>query len=175
MDEELSVLFSEEQIKLRIQELAQKINNDYKDSDIVMICILKGAVYFACDLSRRINNNVTLEFIKITSYTGTETNKEPRIDYDLKSSIEGKDVLIVEDILDTGCTLDFLVKILKLKNPKSIKICTLLDKDIERDFSLKPDYVGFKIDNYFVLGYGLDYNEEYRNLPNICYKKTKRL
>ncbi len=175
MDDELEILLTEEQIKNRINELAIEINKDYGNNDIVMICILKGAVYFACDLSRKIKNNVILEFMKITSYNGTESNKEPRIDYDLKTSIEGKDVLIVEDILDTGYTLDFLKKVLKLKNPNSVKICTLLEKNIERDFDFKPDYVGFKIDDYFVLGYGLDYNEIYRNKPDICYKKIKRL
>lgn len=169
--ENLNVLIKEEEIKEKIEELANTISNDYKNEEIILVCVLKGAVYFATDLSRKIkNNNVILDFIKVSSYgSGTETSGKVDFQLDLSQNIENKNVIIVEDIIDSGITLNYLYDYFMNKNPKSLKICTLLDKTERRVKNVKVDYIGFEIENKFVVGYGLDYDEKYRNLPYVGY------
>lgn len=168
--EKIKVLIDEAKLNQRIQELADEISNDYKNKDITFICILKGSVYFTTELSKRIKNNVKLEFIRVSSYgVSMESSGQIELRLDLRESLEGKDVIIVEDIIDTGRTLAFLKEHLKAKKPNSVKICTLLDKKERRVCDINSDYVAFDIPDKFVVGYGLDYNENYRNLPYIGY------
>ena len=162
------VLLSEEQIQKRIDELAEQINNDYSGKSIVMIGILRGAVMFFTDLAKRLTIPVKMDFMAVSSYNGgTRTSGVVRLVHDLAENIEGKDVLIVEDIVDSGLTLSYLVNNLTLRKPNSIKICCLLDKPYQRTRDIETNYVGFEIANEFVVGYGLDYNEYYRNLPYV--------
>lgn len=171
MLDKIEVLIDEEKLSKRIEELAIQISNDYKGEDIVLVCILKGAVYFAVDLSKKISNSeVVLDFMKVSSYgSGTESSGQVELKVDLSSDIEGKNVIIVEDILDTGYTLNYLYDYLKSKNPKTLKICVLLDKKERREKDIKVDYTGFEIENKFIVGYGLDYEDKYRNLPYVGY------
>lgn len=171
MLDKIKVLIDEEKLNKRIEELAIQISNDYKGEDIVLVCILKGAVYFAVDLSKKITNSeVVLDFMKVSSYgSSTQSSGKVELKVDLSSDIEGKNVIIVEDILDTGYTLDYLYNYLKSKNPRTLKICVLLDKKERREKDIKVDYAGFEIENKFIVGYGLDYDEKYRNLPYIGY------
>ena len=168
--DKLKVLIDEKALQEKIQELAQEIMKDYEEKDITFICILKGSAVFAVDLAKKIKNNVRFEFIRVSSYgdstvsSGTVTMK-----LDLQDSIEGKDVIVIEDIVDTGRTLSYLRDYLKDKNPASLKICTLLDKKERREFEIEPDYTAFVIPDKFVVGFGLDYNEQYRNLPFVGY------
>lgn len=162
----IEILFTEEEIQKRIKELAKKISNDYKDKEINLICTLKGAIYFTCDLSKNIDKTVKIDFLKVKSYLGKNSGVV-ELKSDLLPDIKGKDIIIVEDIIDTGKTLSFLKEYLEEKKPKSIKICTLLDKPSRRVVELKADYVGFEIEDEFVIGYGLDFDEEYRNLKYI--------
>ena len=160
------IYISEEKIKQRIVELGNQITKDYADKSLLMICILKGAVIFMSDLMREIKIPVAIDFMTVSSYkNSTSSSGEVDIVNDLSRSIEGLDVLIVEDIIDSGMTLSKLV--LKKRNPLSIKICTLLDKPERRKTELNADYVGFRIKNKFIVGYGLDYAEKYRNLKYI--------
>ena len=167
----LKVLIDEKNIKNKIKELSDQISNDYKNQEIVLVCILKGAVYFATDLSIEIKENpVVLDFIKVSSYgRGTETSGKLNFQLDLSENIENRNVIIVEDIIDSGITLNYLYEYLNKKKPKSLRICTLLDKPERRIKQVKVDYVGFKIENKFVVGYGMDYDEKYRNLRYIGY------
>lgn len=168
--EDIKVLISEEKIQEKIREIAQQIENDYKGKDITLICILKGSTFFTVDLAKRINSNLKIEFIQVSSYgTGTVSSGNIELRLDLKESIEGKDVIVVEDIIDTGRTLSYLIQHLKTRNPASLKLCTLLDKPERRQYDVNVDYVGFEIPDKFVVGYGLDYNELHRNLPYIGY------
>ena len=162
----IEVLFTEEEIQKRIKELANQISKDYKDKEINLICTLKGAIYFTCDLSKNIDKTVKIDFLKVKSYLGKNSGVV-ELKSDLLPDIKGKDIIIVEDIIDTGKTLSFLKEYLEEKKPKSIKICTLLDKPSRRVVELKADYVGFEIEDEFVIGYGLDFDEEYRNLKYI--------
>ena len=155
MSEKIRVLLSEEEVDARIQEVADVINKDYEGKDVHMICVLKGGVFFMCELAKRITRPVTLDFMSVSSY-GDDT----------KSS-GGKDVLIVEDIIDSGRTLSYLLRILKGRHPASIKLCTLLDKPERRGTDVEVDYCCFNIPDEFVVGYGLDYAQKYRNLPYI--------
>jgi hypoxanthine phosphoribosyltransferase len=166
---EIKTLISEEEIQTRIKELAKQIDSDYNNEEIVIVCILKGAVFFAIDLAKRINLPVIIDFMKVSSYEGTESTKEIKFKLDISTDIKNKNVIIVEDIIDTGRTLTFLKNYLNEKQPKSLKICTLLDKKERREFELTPDYVCFDILDKFVIGYGLDYDEKYRDLPYIGY------
>lgn len=162
------IYISEEKIKQRIVELGNQITKDYADKSLLMICILKGAVIFMSDLMREIKIPVAIDFMTVSSYkNSTSSSGEVDIVNDLSRSIEGLDVLIVEDIIDSGMTLSKLVPMLKKRNPLSIKICTLLDKPERRKTELNADYVGFRIKNKFIVGYGLDYAEKYRNLKYI--------
>lgn len=167
--ENINVLINSARIEKRIDEMAKEIEKDYEGKEIVFLGILRGSVPFMWELAKRIKNNVIFEFIEVSSYKGTESTGEVVLHKDVKDSIEGKDVIIIEDIVDTGRTLDFLLKLLKDKNPNSIKIATLLSKPSRRVIELNVDYIGFKIDDVFVVGYGLDYDQNLRNLPYVGY------
>ncbi len=162
------VLISEEELSKIVKELGAKISEDYKDKNLLLVSILKGSVTFMADLMREINIACNIDFMAVSSYgSGTKSSGVVKIIKDLDSSIEGKDLLIVEDILDSGRTLNYIKEILLARNPKSIRICTLFDKPERRDVDLYADYIGSKVPNEFIVGYGLDYNEYYRNLPYI--------
>ena len=168
MSEKIRVLLSEEEVDSRIREIAAKISRDYAGKEIHLICVLKGGVFFTCELAKRITVPVTLDFMSVSSYgNGTTSSGAVRIVKDLDEPLEGKDVLIVEDIIDSGNTLHYLVEILYKRRPNSIKICTLLDKPERRVKDVKVDYCCFNIPDEFVVGYGLDYAQKYRNLPFI--------
>ena len=163
----INVLISETKIEKRLNELAKQIMKDYGEEDLVFVGVLKGAATFMIELAKRIKNSVEFEFIQAKSYEGTESTGKIEITQDLSGSIEGKNVIIIEDIIDTGRTLEYLMRYLTFHNPKSIKLCTLLSKPSRRLIDLKVDYVGFSIPDEFVIGFGLDYNQKYRNLPYI--------
>ena len=168
MAEHINVMLSEEEINSRIAELGEQISRDYEGKEIFLICILKGASFFACELAKRITVPVNIDFMKVSSYGGgTVSSGQVSIKMDVSESIAGKDVLIVEDIIDSGNTLNLLPKILMERGPKSIRLCALLDKPDRRVIDVKVDYTGFQIPDEFVVGYGLDYNQMYRNLPYI--------
>ena len=168
MAEHINVMLSEEGINSRIAELGEQISRDYEGKEIFLICILKGASFFACELAKRITVPVNIDFMKVSSYGGgTVSSGQVSIKMDVSESIAGKDVLIVEDIIDSGNTLNLLPKILMERGPKSIRLCALLDKPDRREVDVKMNYVGFRIPDKFVVGYGLDYDQRYRNLPYI--------
>lgn len=174
MDVLESILISEEQIQQRVRELAQQINKDYAGKTVHLLCILKGGLMFLTDLAKHLTMPVTFDFIAISSYgDATKSSGVVRITKDLEQSIEGKHVIIVEDIIDTGLTLSYLVKNLESRNPASVKICTLLDKPENRDVEIPVDYVGFQVPNLFLVGYGLDFQELYRNIPYIFVLKPE--
>ena len=162
------VLLSEEQLSQKIAELGEEISKDYQGKEIVAICVLKGAILFMADLARAVKVPMALDFMAVSSYgNGTSTSGTVRILKDLDNSIEGKHVLVVEDIIDSGVTLKYLLKNLKSRKPASIKLCTLLNKPERRRVDVDIDYCGFTVPDYFLVGYGLDYAEKYRNLPFI--------
>ena len=169
------VLLTEEQIKARIKELGAILSAEYAGKDPVVVGVLKGVVVFYSDMIREITVPCQMDFLWISSYAGTSSTGVMKVKHELSSNIEGRHVLILEDIFDTGNSLDFTYKYLQSKNPASIKICTLLDKPEGRNpaVTLVPDYVGFTIPNAFVVGYGLDYNEHYRNLPYVGILKPE--
>ena len=168
MADKIRVLLGEEEVNKRINEVAEQINKDYAGKDIHLICILKGGVFFTCELAKRLTVPVSMDFMSVSSYgSGTVSSGVVRIIKDLDEPLEGKDVLIVEDIIDSGRTLSYLIEILKKRNPASIRLCTLLDKPERRVTDVKVDYVAFNIPDEFVVGYGLDYAQKYRNLPFI--------
>lgn len=163
------ILITEEQLQKRIQELGNAISRDYIGKDLLLVCILKGGVLFLSDLIRAIHIPHSIDFMAISSYGGmrTESSGVVRILMDLNTNIENRNVLIVEDIIDTGRTLAYILDNLHTRNPASLKICALLNKPSRREVSVKLDYTGFDIPNEFVVGYGLDYNEVYRNLSFV--------
>ena len=162
------VLFSEEQLKKRAAELGAEISKDYEGKPILLIGILKGSLPFMADLMRRIDGDVEIDFMAVSSYgSSTVSSGVVKIIKDLDHSIEGKNVIVIGDIIDTGITLSYLSKYLTDKRPASLKVCTLLDKPSRREMEVKVDYVGFQIPDKFVLGYGLDFEQKYRNLPYI--------
>ncbi len=168
--EDVKVLITEEQLQKRVNEIAKQIEEEYKGKEIILVCILKGSIFFTVDLAKRINGDVKLEFVRVSSYgDGTESSGEIKMKLDLKDSIQGKNVIVIEDIIDTGRTLSYLVEYLKIKKPESIKLCALLDKPDRRIVDVKVDYTGFQIPDKFVIGYGLDFDERYRNLPYVGY------
>lgn len=168
------VLFTEEQLSDICDRLAASINEDYKGKNIVVIGILKGSVFFLSDLIRRLKCQCTLDFMAASSYgNSTVSSGNVKITKDISSDIEGKDVLIVEDILDTGNTLSYIKKYLSSYNASSVKICTLFDKPDRRKADIKADYSGETIDDLFIVGYGLDYDEKYRNLPYVGVLKSE--
>ncbi|MFZ5944398.1 MAG: hypoxanthine phosphoribosyltransferase [Bacillota bacterium] len=168
------ILISEEQIKEKVKELGDIITRDYKGKDLFVICILKGAVIFLADLIREIKLPLSIDTMVVSSYgTSTESSGVVRILKDLDESVENKDVLIVEDIIDTGLTLKYLMDNIISRSPKSVKICSFLDKPERRKVDIFPDYRGYSIPDEFVVGYGLDYAEKYRNLPYIAVLDPK--
>ena len=168
--EKFKVLIDEQTLQNRIYELAKQIEKDYEGKDLTLVCILKGSTIFTVDLAKKMNKKLKLEFMQVSSY-GIEKVSSGKINLklDLPDLLQGENLLIVEDIIDTGRTLSYLIKHLKQKNPASIKICTLLDKPERREYDVKVDYVGFQIPDKFVIGYGLDDKEFYRNLPYIGF------
>lgn len=168
MSEKIRVLLTEEEVDRKIKEVAAQISRDYEGSEVHLLCVLKGGVYFTCELSKRLTVPVSLDFMSVSSY-GDETKSSGvvRIVKDLDQPIAGKEVIIVEDIIDSGRTLSYLIEILKKRNPKSIRLCTLLDKPDRRVKMVNVDYCCFRIPDRFVVGYGLDYAQKYRNLPFI--------
>lgn len=169
MENKIRVLLSEEEVNKRINEVAAIINEDYAGRPLHLICILKGGVFFTCELAKRLTMPVSLDFMSVSSYgSGTESSGIVKIVKDLDQPLEGKEVLIVEDIIDSGRTLAYLMEILKQRNPKNIELCTLLDKPERRvKKQVQVKYTCFTIPDEFVVGYGLDYDQKYRNLPYI--------
>ena len=169
-----SILVSEEQLQKRIAELGQEISSDYKGQKLLMVGVLKGSVVFMADLMRQIDLDVSIDFMAVSSYgSGTKTSGQVQILKDLNRSIEGKNILVIEDILDSGVTLSYLTSLLWSRKPASIRLCTLLDKPERRKVEVKPDYVGFTIPDAFVVGYGLDYDESFRQLPYVGILKPE--
>lgn len=163
-----SILYSEEQLRQRVKELGAQITADYAGKEPVLASVLRGSYIFMADLTRAIELPVTVDFMAVSSYgAGTKSSGQVEIKKDLSDSIEGRDLIIVEDILDSGNTLFYLMEILKARKPASIRICTLMDKPDRRTQPIVADYVGFTIPDAFVVGYGLDYDEKYRNLPYV--------
>lgn len=168
MTETIKVMIPEEEVDAKIRELAEQISKDYEGKQVHLVCILKGSVFFTCELAKRITVPVSMDFMSVSSYgDGTKSSGVVRIAKDLDETLEGKDVLVIEDIIDSGRTLSYLLKVLGKRNPASMKLCTLLDKPDRRTHEVHVDYVGFNIPDEFVVGYGLDYAQKYRNLPYI--------
>lgn len=170
--EQVEILFDREEVMARVKELGLKITQDYQGKNLLVVGILKGAFIFMADLVREIDLPLELDFMDVSSYgVSTVSSGEVRIVKDLDYSIREKDVLIIEDIVDTGLTLHYIKEILKKRGPRSIKICCLLDKPSRRKAAIIPEYIGFTIPDQFIVGYGLDYAEQYRNYPAVCVLK----
>lgn len=168
MSETVKVFISEEDVNARIKEIGEQITKDYAGKKVHLICVLRGGSFFMCELAKRIDLPVTIDFISVSSYQGgTESSGHIKINKDLDEGIEGKNVLVVEDIIDSGRTLSHLMDLLSSRHPESLALCTLLDKPDRRVVDVDVNYVGFKVPDYFVVGYGLDYDQKYRNLPYI--------
>lgn len=168
------ILIEEESLQNKVKELGAKITEDYRDKDLLLICVLKGAVVFVSDLMKRINLPIEVDFMAVSSYgTDTKSSGVVRILKDLNKGIEGKHVLIVEDIIDSGLTLSYLIENLKARGPESVEICTILDKPERRKTNISIKYTGFQVPDEFVVGYGLDYAEKYRNLPYVAVLKEE--
>ena len=168
MAEKISVLLSEEEVDKRIQEIGEQISKDYAGEQVHLVCVLRGGVFFLCELAKRITVPVSLDFMSVSSYgSDTKSSGVVKIVKDLDDSLADKNVIVVEDIVDSGRTLSYLLEMLKDRGPKSMKLCTLLDKPDRRVVDVKVDYTGFQIPDEFVVGYGLDYDQKYRNLPYI--------
>ena len=169
MDDKIRVLLSEEKVAARIKEVAEQVSKDYEGKKLHLICILKGGVFVTCELSKRISLPLTMDFMSVSRYgSGTVSSGIVKIVKDLDDPIEGKDVLIVEDIIDSGNTLSYLIEVLKQRNPNSIELCTLLDKPERRvKTQVQVKYTCFTVPDEFIIGYGLDYDQIYRNLPYI--------
>lgn len=166
-NDNLTSLITKSEINSICDRLGSELTRDYQGKDLVIICILKGGFIFAADLVRRLPFNVQLDFIRLASYQGTNSTGKVDLVHDVTTKIEGRHILIVEDILDTGNTLTFLKSEIEKRKPASLKICTFLDKPSRRTVTFEADYVGKKIDDLFVVGYGLDFNEKFRNLPEV--------
>lgn len=168
MAEAVRVLLKEEEVEKRICEVAEMINRDYAGKQVHLICILKGGVFFTCELAKRLTVPVSMDFMSVSSYGGdTKSSGVIKIVKDLDEPLRDKNVIVVEDIVDSGRTLSYLLDMLKARGPKSMALCTLLDKPDRRVIDVKVDYTGFQIPDEFVVGYGLDYDQRYRNLPYI--------
>ena len=168
MKESTRVLIPEDQIDERIRQLAEQISKDYAGKTVHLIGILKGSVFFICDLAKRLTIPVTMDFMSVSSYgAGTKSSGVVKLIKDLDEPIENREVLVVEDIIDSGRTLYYLLDMLRARKPKSLRLCTLLDKPDRRECDVEVDYQGFQIPDEFVIGYGLDYDQRYRNLPYI--------
>lgn len=164
---ETRVLFTEEVIRKKVQELGAQISADYKGKKVIVVCLLRGSFIFTADLFRELDLDVTVDFMNVSSYVGEETTGEVRILKDLEDNVNGKHVLIVEDIIDTGLTLDKMLDVFKGRNPASLEICTLLSKPSRRRIEIDVKYVGFEIEDKYVLGYGFDKNQQHRQLKDI--------
>ncbi len=175
--ENIEILFDEVKINERVKVLAKELYEKYGEDEVVFICTLKGAVFFACDLLKNYKGDARMEFLRVSSYHGTETTGKIELNLSIsKENIQGKHVVIIEDIVDTGHTLAFLNEYISDMQPATLEICTLLDKKIKRVVDIDPTYSGFVVDDLFVIGYGLDYDQKYRNLPYIgVLKKTKKI
>ena len=168
MAERIRVLLSEEEVNERIRQIGEQISKDYEGRQVHLICVLKGGSFFMCELAKRITVPVSLDFMSVSSYGGgTKSSGVVKIVKDLDEPLDGKDVIVVEDIVDSGRTLSYLLELLGKRNPKSLALCTMLDKPERRVVDVKVDYTGFNIPDEFVVGYGLDYDQRYRNLPYI--------
>lgn len=168
MEDQIRVMITEAELDKRIRELGAQISTDYEGESIFLVCILKGAAMFACELAKRITVPVTMDFMATSSYgSGTVSSGEVKIKKDLDLPMEGRNVLIVEDIIDSGNTLNFLSHLFEDRNAKSVRMATMLDKPDRREVDVNVDYTGFTIPDEFVVGYGLDYDQKYRNLPYI--------
>lgn len=169
MADKIRVLLTEEEVNKKISEVAAQINKDYEGKEVHLICILKGGVFFTCELAKRLTIPVSLDFMSVSSYgSGTKSSGVVKIIKDLDEPLEGKNVIIVEDIIDSGRTLAYLIEVLKQRNPKNIELCTLLDKPerrVKKQVTVK--YTCFTVPDQFIVGYGLDYDQKYRNLPYI--------
>jgi len=175
-DSSLRKLFTAQQIQKRIQEMGAQIDTDYPDGSLHLVCILKGACFFLADLARAVHRDVVIDFIGISSYgRGKTTSGAVKLTKDLDLAVEGADVLLVEDIVDSGVTLTYLVNVLQQRKPRSVRIAALLDKPDRRQRPVKVAYVGFQIPDEFVVGYGLDYAEQYRNLRDVCVLEGPRV
>ena len=169
----LNPLISREQIAAIVRDLAARISADYGQSELVLVCVLKGGFMFLSDLVRHLRMPLQIDFVRLASYgSGMKSSGRIEITKDIEVSVEGKDVLIVEDIIDSGRTIRFLKERLALSNPRSVKVCTLLDKKARREVEMEADYIGKEVDDVFIVGYGIDFNEAYRNLPEIYYVTT---
>lgn len=168
MSERIRVLLSEQEVNRRIQEIGGQISRDYEGKQVHLVCVLKGGSFFMCELAKRITVPVSLDFMSVSSY-GSETKSSGvvRIVKDLDEPLKGKNVIVIEDIVDSGRTLSYLLEMLKDRGPESLRLCTLLDKPDRRVVDVNVDYTGFQIPDEFVVGYGLDYDQRYRNLPYI--------
>ncbi len=169
MDEHFKVLISKEELEKRIVELANQIDKDYTGKELTVICVMRGAVFFTVQLTLNMKTKLKYEFITISSYEGTDSTGDVMLRTDLRESIEGKDVLIVEDIIDTGKSMDYLLGHLRSKNPRTLKVCTLVNKSGRREVNVPIDYTGFEIDNKYIVGFGFDIDNNYRNLPYVAY------
>ncbi|MBS7302963.1 MAG: hypoxanthine phosphoribosyltransferase [Lachnospiraceae bacterium] len=168
MAEKIRVLLTEEEVDKKIQEIGEQISRDYAGEQVHLVCVLRGGAFFMCELAKRITIPVSLDFMSVSSYGGdTKSSGVVKIVKDLDDSLAGKNVIVVEDIVDSGRTLSYLLEMLQDRGPKSMRLCTLLDKPERRVVDVKVDYTGFKIPDEFVVGYGLDYDQKYRNLPYI--------
>ena len=176
MDQDIDhILVSEEQLQNKVAELGAQISRDYKGRDLLMVSILKGSVVFMADLMRAVKIPCGIDFMVVSSYGGANTMSTGlvKIVKDLDADLTDKDVLIVEDILDTGITLSHLLPVLRMRNPRSVRLCTILSKPSRRKAEIEPDYLGFEVPDEFVVGYGLDYDEKYRNLPYVGVLKPE--
>ena len=174
-DDVLKVLVSQEELQAKVAQMGRDISRDYEGKNLLLVSILKGSVVYMADLMRAVSIPCNIDFMVVSSYGGSNTTTSGlvKIIKDLDGDLSGKDVLIVEDILDTGVTLSNLVPMLKMRNPNSVKICTILDKPSRRKADIQPDYEGFQVPDEFVVGYGLDYDEKYRNLPYVGVLKPE--
>ena len=169
----LHPLISRQQIASIVRDLASRISGDYGQKELVLVCVLKGAFMFLSDLVRHLQMPVQIDFVRLASYgSGMKSSGRIEITKDIEVSVEGKDVIIVEDIIDSGRTIKFLKERLALSKPRTVKVCTLLDKKARREVEMEADYVGKEVDDVFIVGYGIDFNEAYRNLPQIYYVTT---
>jgi hypoxanthine phosphoribosyltransferase len=164
----LTLLFSREEIAAQVQRLGEEISRDYRDREIILVCVLKGSLLFFSDLVRSITSPLVIDFVRLASY-GSETSSSGIVEFrlDMELAIKDRDVIVVEDIVDSGLTLETLYHRLLLREPRSLRICTLIDKKIRRQTSIEADYIGIHLDDGFIVGYGLDLDERYRNLPDI--------
>ena len=168
MAEHIKVLLSEEEVDSRIKAIGEEISRDYAGKQVHLVCVLKGGSFFMCELAKRITVPVSLDFMSVSSYgSDTKSSGVVKIVKDLDESVRGKEVIVVEDIVDSGRTLSYLMEMLRDRGPSSLRLCTLLDKPERRVIDVKVDYTGFQIPDKFVVGYGLDYDQKYRNLPYI--------